>query len=187
MTITNTGHLLAALATGATLDYLYFWGHTPAQAGIVDKSCMSQWFPSPFTVDEVLYPTAEHYMMAHKALLFGDTAIARRVVTAASPAAVKQLGREVAGFDTARWEAARETIVFAGNLAKFGQDAALKAFLLATSESVIVEASPLDRIWGVGLAASDERIKAPTQWEGLNLLGFQLMAVRGALRAGAGQ
>lgn len=187
MTITNTDQLLAALASGATPDYLYFWGHTPARAGVVDQSCLSQWFPSPFTVDDVRYPTAEHYMMARKAALFGDTDVARRIVAAASPSSVKQLGREVAGFDSARWEAARDAIVFAGNLAKFGQDAALKAFLLATGDSVIVEASPVDQIWGVGLAAGDARIKTPAQWQGLNLLGFQLMAVRAVLRSGAGQ
>jgi ribA/ribD-fused uncharacterized protein len=102
-------------------DYLYFWGHTPAQPQVADKSCFSQWFPSPFSLAGVTYATAEHYMMAQKAALFGDTAVQARIVAAERPSEVKKLGREVANFDAKAWEAARAGIVFDGNFAKFSQ------------------------------------------------------------------
>ncbi|MDC8756026.1 NADAR family protein [Janthinobacterium fluminis] len=183
MKIKNTQELLAAIAAGATPDYLCFWGHTPAKASLVDKSCMSQWYPAAFSVDGVRYPTAEHYMMARKAALFGDTAVEARIIAAQLPSEVKKLGRLVANFDSAKWEGAREAIVFDGNLAKFGQNPSLKKFLLSSANSVIVEASPVDPIWGVGMAANDAAIAAPGSWKGLNLLGFALMQVRAALRA----
>lgn len=182
MEMKNTHDLLAALAAGAELDYLCFWGHTPAQAATVDKSCLSQWYPAAFSVAGVRYPTAEHYMMARKAALFGDAAVEARIIAAKLPAEVKKLGREVANFDSARWISAREGIVYDGNLAKFSQHAALRKFLLASGASVIVEASPVDPIWGVGLAAGDAALAEPASWKGLNLLGYALMRVRAALR-----
>ena len=94
----------------------------------------------------------------------------------------EKAGREVANFDARVWEAARAGIVFDGNFAKFSQKAALRKFLLGTGERVIVEASPVDRIWGVGLASDNPRIGDPSRWDGLNLLGFELMKVRTALR-----
>lgn len=182
MLISNIEQLTAWLAAGGQPDYLYFWGHTPAQPQVADKSCLSQWFPSTLHLGGVSYPSAEHYMMAQKAALFGDRAVQARIIAAGRPSEVKQLGREVAGFDAATWAAARSKIVFEGNLAKFSQKPALRKFLLSTGERVIVEASPVDRIWGVGLAADNPRIADPACWDGLNLLGFELMRVRAALR-----
>jgi ribA/ribD-fused uncharacterized protein len=95
------------------------------------------------------------------------------------------LGRQVRGFDEEAWTAARYDIVVAGSVAKFGQHEDLRAFLLATGERVLVEASPLDRVWGIGLAADDERASSPDRWVGLNLLGFALMDAREKLRAAA--
>ena len=114
MQISNVEELKAWIATGGVPDYLYFWGHTPAQPQVPDKSCFSQWFPSPFSLAGVTYATAEHYMMAQKAALFGDTAVQARIVAAARPSEVKKLGREVANFDAKVWEAARAGIVFDG-------------------------------------------------------------------------
>jgi len=182
MQINNVEELKAWIAAGGVPDYLHFWGHTPAQAQLADKSCLSQWFPSPFSLAGVRYATAEHYMMAQKAALFGDTRVQARIVAAERPSEVKKLGREVANFDARVWEAARAAIVFDGNYAKFSQKPALRKFLLATGERIIVEASPVDRIWGVGLASDNARILNPSTWDGLNLLGFELMKVRAALR-----
>jgi len=124
MQISNVEELKAWIAAGGVPDYLYFWGHTPAQPQVPDKSCLSQWFPSPFSLAGVTYATAEHYMMAQKAALFGDTAVQARIVAAGRPSEVKKLGREVANFDAKVWEAARAGIVFDGNFAKFSQKAA---------------------------------------------------------------
>lgn len=174
--------LLTAIQNGARPDYLFFWGHTPRADGNLGKECLSQWWEAPFEVDGVTYSTAEHYMMASKARLFGDTATLEKILRAASPKAAKALGRKVTPFDGEGWNQQRVAIVVQGNLAKFGQNAALKAFLLETQERVLVEASPYDRIWGIGLRESAPEARDPAQWRGLNLLGFALIQVREQLR-----
>jgi ribA/ribD-fused uncharacterized protein len=166
---------------GDRLTYLYFWGHTPSRDGSVGKECLSQWWVAPFTVDGVAYRSAEHWMMAQKARLFGDEDAFARIVAAGHPEEVKKLGRTIGGFDEAEWAAHRFEIVIEGNVAKFGQHPDLGAFLRSTGERVLVEASPVDRIWGIGLAAADERAADPHTWNGLNLLGFALMEARGRL------
>jgi ribA/ribD-fused uncharacterized protein len=174
--------LVSQRALGATPKYLFFWGHQPSPDGRIGKSCFSQWFDSPFTLGDIIYATAEHFMMAEKARLFADEAVRARILAARTPAEAKKLGRLIAGFDEARWLKARFEIVVNGNLAKFSQNPALGEFLLNTGERVLVEASPVDAIWGIGLAADDPRASEPARWPGLNLLGFALMAVRCRLR-----
>lgn len=169
-------------ATGRTVKYLFFWGHQPERNGGIGRGCLSQWWPTPFCVEGLTFATAEHYMMWRKAMLFGDNAIAEQVLDAGHPHQVKGLGRRVRGFDEEVWAANRSGIVVAGNIAKFGQHDDLKAFLLRTGDRVLVEASPVDRVWGIGLAADDPRAEDPSQWPGLNLLGFALMEVRATLR-----
>jgi ribA/ribD-fused uncharacterized protein len=162
--------------------YLFFWGHTPKRAGTVGAECLSQWYPSPFEVDGVRFKTAEHYMMWGKARLFGDEAAAAEIVESGHPQQTKALGRTISGFDEDKWVAHRLEIVTAGNVEKFRQNPDLLAFLLGTNKRVLVEASPLDRIWGIGLAATDERAQDPALWRGLNLLGEALMRARETLR-----
>ena len=170
--------LQLACREGKNLDYVFFWGHQARAGGQLGPSCLSQWWPASFALDGVCYQTAEHYMMAEKARLFGDDEMRGEILAAEHPAEAKALGRRVSGFDGAVWAARRFDIVVAGNVAKFGQDEGLRAYLLGTSSRVLVEASPVDRIWGIGLAADDERAKNPLRWRGLNLLGFALMEAR---------
>ncbi|MFC9844529.1 NADAR family protein [Streptomyces sp. NPDC060223] len=174
--------LVSEVRSGARVKYLHFWGHRPRPDGQVSASCLSQWWPSPFTVDGVAYATAEHWMMARKARLFEDPEAERRAVDATSPAAAKKAGRLVRGFDDAVWERERFAIVAEGSVHKFAAHPGLRAFLLGTGERVLVEASPMDRVWGIGLTADDERAADPGRWRGLNLLGFALMEARGRLR-----
>lgn len=162
---------------GEALDYLFFWGHR-ARQGKVTASCFSQWFDAPFVVAGQRYPTAEHFMMAEKAALFGDEATRALVLQAPTPAAAKALGRQVRGFDEAVWREQRFSIVVRANAAKFAQNAALDLFLKQTGSRILVEASPVDAIWGIGLAHDDARASNPNLWPGLNLLGFALMQVR---------
>ncbi|MGW0820957.1 NADAR family protein [Streptomyces sp. NPDC002845] len=168
--------------TGERVKYLHFWGHRPRPDGRVGASCLSQWWPSPFTVDGVEYATAEHWMMAAKARLFGDTEAEARAVAAPNPALAKKAGRLVRGFDEAIWERERFGIVVEGSVHKFAAHEDLRGFLLGTGNRVLVEASPVDRVWGIGLAADDERASDPERWRGLNLLGFALMEARKRLR-----
>lgn len=166
------------VSAGKRPHFVFFWGHTPARSGALGRECFSQWYPAPFEVDGRRYPTAEHYMMAEKAALFGDDEHREQILAAGSPSAAKALGRQVRGFRDETWVEARSAIVVRANLAKFSQNAELGTFLAGTKKRVLVEASPKDRIWGIGLAASDPRAENPLQWRGLNLLGFALMDVR---------
>ncbi|MCI4066204.1 NADAR family protein [Micromonospora sp. R77] len=180
----SRSELQALAATGARVKYLFFWGHQPQKNGGVGPGCLSQWWPAPFVVDGVRYATAEHYMMAGKARLFGDEAIVAQMLTAPHPGAVKALGRQVRDFDQATWEAHRFDLFVAGNVAKFSQHPDLGQHLSRTGDRVLVEASPLDRVWGIGLPATDPRAHDPAQWRGQNLLGFALMQVRARLATG---
>ena len=181
-TIDSRDALLAAVRAGARVKYLYFWGHRERPDGRVGASCLSQWWPSPFTVDGVEYATAEHWMMAAKARLFGDAEAERRVLEAPNPPLAKKAGRLVRGFDETVWQRERFGIVVEGNVHKFAADEEPRTFLLGTGDRILVEASPLDRVWGIGLAADDEAAGDPERWRGLNELGFALMSARARLR-----
>ncbi|WP_435877683.1 NADAR family protein [Streptosporangium saharense] len=183
----SVAEAVAAEHDGVRLRYLFFWGHRPPRGGGVGAGCLSQWWEAPFPAEndfgggEHVFLSAEHHMMAHKAWLFGDDGTASAVLTAPHPGEAKRLGRAVRGFDEAVWREHRHAIVVRGNTAKFGANPELGDFLLGTRERVLVEASPVDRIWGIGLAADDERAASPSTWQGLNLLGFALMDVRDLL------
>ncbi|MGW4033593.1 NADAR family protein [Streptomyces sp. NPDC004838] len=181
----GTNQLIQQVSGGGQIKCLYFWGHAPRKDGRIGAGCLSQWWPSPFVVDGVRYATAEHWMMAGKARLFGDAEAERLALDARSPAQAKRAGRLVRGFDEAVWERERFAVVRSGSVHKFSQHEELKAFLLGTGDRVLVEASPMDRVWGIGLAADDERARDPERWRGLNLLGFALMEAREELRRSA--
>ncbi|MFI7027049.1 NADAR family protein [Micromonospora sp. NPDC049900] len=170
------------VASGEKVKFLHFWGHQPQPDGSVGTGCLSQWWQAVFTVDGRTFATAEHYMMWSKAMLFGDTEVAGQILAASHPHRAKTLGRQVRGFDQTIWEARRYAIVVAGNMAKFGQHPGLRSYLLGTGNRVLVEASPVDRIWGIGMAADDPRAGDPARWQGHNLLGFALMDARDQLR-----
>ena len=173
--------LVEHLGRGEKVDFLFFWGHTPKQKDAVDAACLSQWFSRAFVIEGVRYASAEHFMMAEKARLFDDEEALTRILASGSPAQAKAIGREVRRFDPAAWDAARFDAVVKGNTAKFGQHEELRDFLLATKRKVLVEASPRDRIWGIGMGASNPDARIPTRWRGANLLGFALMEARAAL------
>ncbi len=178
----NIEELVAAVATAERAKYVYFWGHQPRVPGAIDSSCLSQWYAASFSAGEEHYPTAEHYMMAKKAELFSDSEAKHRVLSASSPGEAKAVGREVRGFDPNAWESRRFEIVVTGNLRKFSANPLLRDYLDGTGERVLVEASPVDRIWGIGLDVEAARASEPRDWSGLNLLGFALMEVRQRLR-----
>jgi hypothetical protein len=166
---------------GDTFEYLFFWGHRPPKDGSIGKSCFSLWYAAPFSVDGIRYSTAEHWMMASKARLFEDEESLAKILDASEPKTAKALGRKVKNFDGTVWNEHARRLVTQGNIAKFEQSPHMREFLLSTGEAVIVEASPYDRIWGIGLKADDERAQHPDTWQGQNLLGFALMDVRQAV------
>ncbi|GLB39279.1 putative protein with domain of unknown function (DUF1768) [Lyophyllum shimeji] len=168
-------------------DYVFFW-KTGGPNGWA-----SQWYHSPFTATvhtecrerTVTFTSAEQWMMVQKALLFGDVEVARKMLAiretdSKAMAEIKALGRQVKHFDEMKWNAERERIVLQGNLLKFRQDEKLRGRLLTTGEREFVEASPLDRIWGIGFA--EEKALAEQAHWGLNLLGKALNETRRILR-----
>jgi ribA/ribD-fused uncharacterized protein len=155
--------------------------HTMYTFFFTEASPFSQWYRCSFTASELTFMCAEQYMMHGKAVLFGDAAIAAQIMAATHPKKHKELGRKVKNFDADVWNRERETIVLAGNRAKFTQNSELLELLLATKGTTLVEASPYDRIWGIGLAASDPKAQDPATWRGQNLLGKILTRLRDEL------
>ncbi len=157
MKIRTREELVNYVNRGKKVKYLFFWGHQ-IKGNAVSKSCFSQWYTSPFNDGENRFATAEHYMMHGKAKLFGDTDAMEKALQAKNPGAVK------------------------ANLAKFSSNDELKAFLINTGKRVLVEASLVDKIWGIGLAEDNDAAQNPNLWKGENLLGFALMEVREQLQ-----
>ena len=169
----------ALIKNHENLQYLFFW-----KPGIneKDKSCLGQWQLSNFEVDIDDYTCAEQYMMAEKARLFEDKEIEEQIMHTADPKTMKSLGKNVRGFDQTLWDNAKYSIVLNGNYYKFAQNKEMRDFLLSTCDKILVEASPLDAIWGIGLGEDNPKAHNPTTWRGQNILGFALMEVRDDLR-----
>lgn len=170
--ITNFTHLT---------KYLLFWGHQANRDGIITQSCLSQWWQVDFEINNISYKSAEHYMMAEKARLFKDKKTLQKILQCKTPTEAKKLGRQVLNFIPSEWEQNRYEIVKEANWCKFSQNEPLFSFLQATKNRILVEASPIDNIWGIGLAKDHGDAQNPELWRGLNLLGFALMEVRDEL------
>ena len=138
----------------------------------------SNWYPRTFVIEGVRYNCVEQYMMAKKAILFGDVTIYQQIMQTEDPGKCKDLGKLVRGFDPATWDSCKYEIVYNGNYAKFTQNPDLMAKLKATGDAIMAEASPGDKIWGIGMTADDPKAKQPDQWQGENLLGKILMEIR---------
>lgn len=169
------------VSRNSDLAFIYFWGHTPSPNRIT-AACLSQWYDCYFELNGVSYHTAEQYMMASKALLFGDEEIYREIMAAYHPLDHKKLGRKVRGFNPESWSTSKYDIVVEGNKAKFSQNPNLKEFLLSTGDAILAEASPYDKIWGIGLDRETAMTSTIQQWQGENLLGCALMEVRDWLK-----
>ncbi|XP_013396665.1 uncharacterized protein LOC106163575 [Lingula anatina] len=165
------------MATSVQERFTFFWRK---------QSPFSQWHSSEFEVDGVSFNCAEQYMMYRKAVLFGDETTAKKILDTVDPAKQKALGRKVHNFNDKVWKANCWDIVKTGNLAKFSNPK-LREVLLATRGTILVEASPVDTIWGIGLAADSERANNRSTWRGKNLLGYILTEVRAELLKEDGQ
>ena len=159
-----------------TSEYHYFWGKW---------SPLSQWHASTYTMEangvSHEYNCAEQGMMHGKALLFEDEETAQKILEAPGPLEMKALGREVRGFSDEAWKRHRADIVYRNNVAKFSQNDHLREALLSTTGN-LAEASPRDRVWGIGLNERDAKKTVPEKWPGINLLGKILTRVRDEIR-----
>ncbi len=168
---------------GKKFEFVFFWeaGKNTKLLENPTKNCLSQWAMCNFEVDGVTYNCAEQYMMAEKARIFGDEEVRAQILATDSPETIKKLGREVKGFDSEVWNQHKFNVVVKGNLAKFSQNPPLMEFLKKTGSAVLVEASPYDKVWGIGMKEGDKDIEDAEKWFGINLLGFALMVVRDQL------
>ncbi|KAL4237093.1 hypothetical protein ACF0H5_005475 [Mactra antiquata] len=155
--------------TAAERQYHYFWK---------EYSPFSQWHPSKFTVDGNKYCCAEQYMMYTKAVLLHDDELASKILSCKDPSIIKGLGREVIQFSSDLWSSNCLHVVKEGNQAKFSQNHKLMEALFSTYPKILVEASPYDKKWGIGLNKKQESAWNEVTWEGLNLLGFLLTELR---------
>ena len=158
-----------------TTDSLVLFWRTP--------EVYSNWHPAAF-VDETgqSFDNSEQFMMWAKAYIMGDVVKAAGMLTVSDPKTLKAMGRQVRNYQESLWAKHRLAVMVHGCYLKFSQNAAMKAELLATGGRILVEASPYDRIWGIGLEETDPRCLHRSQWDGLNLLGEALMLVRTLLR-----
>ena len=150
-----------------TEEFTFFW-----------DGPFSQWHPSMFDIDGVVYNTAEQYMMSEKARFFNDKESRDKIMASDSPREQKAIGRKVKNFDADKWNGVSRNIVYKGNMAKFRQNKDLRTALFNTKGSSIVEASPYDKIWGIGMGEEEDLIHDRSQWKGLNWLGETLDRVR---------
>ena len=147
-----------------------------------DNGYLSNWYPSPFTVDGVAFSSMEQFMMYRKAICFGDEAVAAQILSTSDVAEIKLLGRQVSNYDESMWNGIRQIVVYEGLLAKFSQKEELKTKLKATGNAVLAECAVKDHIWGIGLSMKDPDRLNKAKWNGQNLLGYALMMVRERLQ-----
>ena len=163
--------------------FVFFWSSKLRPDGVLTDAVFSQWASTPFQDDTgQIFPTAEHFMMVAKARLFGANHTATDILSSESPGRAKALGRQIISFDQTIWEKKREQIVLQGNMFKFTRNTHLADYILRTGNKILVEASPIDPIWGIGLSSDDPAVRRPWDWKGENLLGFALMEIRDTLR-----
>jgi len=139
---------------------------------------LSNWYPCIFRIDGTDFINAEQYFMYSKALLFKDNDMAQKILDETRPDKIKELGRKIKNFDDKEWCRYREEIMLRGLYHKFSQNIDLRNKLLSTQDKILAEASPYDKIWGIGLSIDDPRIYNVGTWRGLNLLGKCLMIIR---------
>ena len=161
------------------LDYVFFW---KTDKNYLSTGCFSQWQRSFFIADDKQYTSAEQYMMGQKALIFNDFETFEEILSTDNPKDIKSLGREVKNFDSKIWNKLKYSIVLNGNFYKFTQNEEMFKILTSTENKILVEASPLDKIWGIGLSEDNGNIYDPNYWKGQNLLGFALMETRDEIK-----
>jgi ribA/ribD-fused uncharacterized protein len=159
-----------------TDTHVYFWG---------GKCEFSNWHRRHKLIldplnDDQMFDSSEQHFMWWKALFFGDMRICDLIAKQPDPAITKKLGREIKGYNDRLWSCVRLGYMTYSCYLKFSQNPDLKKFILDTGDRILVEASPLDKIWGIGIGEEDAA--AGKSWNGQNLLGIALMDVRSKLK-----
>lgn len=162
-----------------TANMVFFWKPQPKRYGQVDEACCCQWWLEDFAFEGVTFRSAEHAMMYGKAKMFGDADIMRQVLLEPKPSEVKKLGRKVKNFSDPIWNEKSYALVLEINKAKFTQSPRLKKWLMTQPDNtVFVEASPFDELWGIKRANDGKLNLHDIQtWKGYNKLGFAITQV----------
>lgn len=158
-------------AIRTTDKYVFFW-----------NGIYSQWHPSPVKIDGKKFNCMEQWMMYNKAILFKDNEMAELIMSTDNPRLQKEYGRTVKNFDAKKWDDVAFDIVKRGNYEKFTQNKDLQKQLLDTGDRILVEASPVDRIWGIGMAQYDVGVENEKNWRGRNLLGKAITEVKNIIK-----
>lgn len=152
--------------------------HNPTE----ENGYLSNWYMSEFTYNDIKFSSMEQYMMYQKAVTFHDYDVAKDIMGTDDVAEIKTLGRKVKNYSDVIWNGLRQIVIYQGLFAKFQQNVTLKQRLLETGDSIIAECAVKDTIWGIGLSMKDTKRFDINEWQGTNLLGFALMAVRKELK-----
>lgn len=151
-----------------TENYYFFWG-----------GFCSNWVKSPFEMNGFKFENAEQAMMFEKAKLFEDSLMMEKIKQEINPAIVKQLGRKIKNFDEEKWNQNKIIIMSRILIEKFSQHKPSKKKLLELCDlTYFVEASPYDKIWGIGLDEIEAKKTCPINWPGQNLLGKTINSIR---------
>jgi ribA/ribD-fused uncharacterized protein len=132
----------------------------------------------PIQINDIRYPSVEHYFQAQKAKEFGDEETYKKMLDTPSGKAVKALGKKVTNFHKEVWDAKRLEIMMRGVKAKFVQHPELQKQLLETGDRQIGEADARSSFWGIGTSENTDKSADPSKWKGQNRLGKILMALR---------
>ena len=164
-------------AGGRKVKWVFFWSHK-TKTDHPTEAAFSQWYPAGFSHRGIRYATAEHWMMAAKARVFGDKRAEDEILGTTDPGKAMAMGRQVKGFDSTIWDRVAYGIVLQGTMLKFSKNKDLGTYLANTAPRILVEASPQDTVWGYGLRKDDPDATNAAKWPGRNLLGFALMEAR---------
>ncbi|KAJ4344686.1 uncharacterized protein N0V89_012430 [Didymosphaeria variabile] len=154
---------------------VYFYGASNA------NGFLSQMYPVRFDHAGLKFNSAEQYFQYAKAALFEDEKMMEAIINEKEPKKQKSLGKKVKPFDKDLWQTESFHVVTSATWLKFTKSEAakeLKPQLLATGKRLLAEASPRDKIWGIGLNVEQAKSRKPSDWTGRNLLGQALMFVR---------
>lgn len=157
-------------------EFTFFW-----RPWKEDNGFLSNWFISPFTINDIKYNCVEQYIMSSKAEIFRDKEIKDKIMATKDPRKQKALAKEIEDFDEDVWNEHKIQILYEAVYAKFSQNNELKKLLLETNNSILAEASPYDKVYGIGLSKDDKRAREVEKWKGSNILGNTLMQVRGEI------
>lgn len=176
--ILTTNDICKRYDSGESLRFVFFGECHSEFTDSVGKECFSRWYSLAFEIEGKSFFCIEQYMMAEKACFFDDEECERRIMNNNDIEDITLLGQQIKIFDGFLWDNYKKDVIRQGNVAKFADNKELFEFLISTDDAILVEATPYDVVWGIGMREGDQGIDNPHNWKGENILGFTLMKIR---------